>query len=29
MLYQDAALADQADQLAKNLRDQNPGLGIE
>jgi tetratricopeptide (TPR) repeat protein len=29
MFYQNPALVDQADQFAKNLRDQNPGLGIE
>lgn len=29
MFYQNAALADQADQLAKKLRDQNPGLGVD
>jgi tetratricopeptide (TPR) repeat protein len=29
MFYQNHALADQADQLAKKLRDQNPGLGVE
>lgn len=29
MFYQNPALADQADQLAKNLKDQNPGVGIE
>lgn len=29
MFYQNPALADQADQLAKSLRDQNPGIGIE
>jgi tetratricopeptide (TPR) repeat protein len=29
MFYQNTMLADQADQLAKNLKDQNPGLGIE
>ena len=29
MFYQNPNLAAQADQLAKNLRDQNPGLGIE
>jgi tetratricopeptide (TPR) repeat protein len=29
MFYQNAALADQADQLAKNLKDKNPGLGID
>jgi tetratricopeptide (TPR) repeat protein len=29
MFYQNPALVDQADQLVKSLRDQNPGLGIE
>jgi tetratricopeptide (TPR) repeat protein len=29
MFYQNPALADQADQMAKKLRDQNPGLGVE
>jgi len=29
MFYQNPVLVDRADQLAKNLRDQNPGLGIE
>jgi len=29
MFYQNPALADRADQLAKSLRDQNPGLGID
>jgi tetratricopeptide (TPR) repeat protein len=29
MFYQNPALADQADQLAKNLRANNPGLGVE
>ena len=29
MFYQNPALVDQADQLAKNLRDHNPGLGVE
>jgi tetratricopeptide (TPR) repeat protein len=29
MFYQNPALVDQADQLAKNLRDQNPGLGVD
>jgi tetratricopeptide (TPR) repeat protein len=29
MFYQNPALVDQADQFAKNLRDHNPGLGIE
>ena len=29
MFYQNPALADQADQLAKTLHDHNPGLGIE
>ena len=29
MFYQNPNLVDQADQLAKNLRDHNPGLGIE
>jgi tetratricopeptide (TPR) repeat protein len=29
MFYQNPNLADQADQLAKNLRDHNPGIGIE
>jgi tetratricopeptide (TPR) repeat protein len=29
MFYQNPNLVDQADQLARNLRDQNPGLGIE
>jgi len=29
MFYQNPTLADQADQLAKSLRDQNPGLGVE
>jgi tetratricopeptide (TPR) repeat protein len=29
MFYQNPTLVDQADQLAKNLRDQNPGLGVE
>jgi len=29
MFYQNPALVDQANQLAKSLRDQNPGLGIE
>ena len=28
MFYQNPTLADQADQLAKKLRDQNPGLGV-
>ena len=28
MFYQDAGLAAKADELAKNLRDQNPGLGV-
>jgi tetratricopeptide (TPR) repeat protein len=29
MFYQNSGLADQADQLARNLKDQNPNLGIE
>ena len=29
MFYQNPNLVDQADQLAKNLRDHNPGIGIE
>jgi tetratricopeptide (TPR) repeat protein len=29
MFYQNPNLVDQADQLAKNLRDHNPGLGVE
>jgi tetratricopeptide (TPR) repeat protein len=29
MFYQNPNLVDQANELAKNLRDQNPGLGIE
>ncbi len=29
MFYQNPALADQADQLAKKLRDANPGLGVD
>jgi hypothetical protein len=29
MFYQNKMLADQADELAKNLKDQNPHLGIE
>jgi tetratricopeptide (TPR) repeat protein len=29
MFYQNPVLVDQADQFAKNLRDQNPGIGIE
>jgi tetratricopeptide (TPR) repeat protein len=29
MYYQNPALVDQADQLAKNLRDHNPGVGVE
>lgn len=29
MFYQNPLLVDQADQFAKNLRDQNPGIGIE
>jgi tetratricopeptide (TPR) repeat protein len=29
MFYQNPALAEQADQLAKNLREQNPGLGVD
>jgi tetratricopeptide (TPR) repeat protein len=29
MYYQNPALADQADQLAKALRDKNPGLGVD
>jgi len=29
MFYQDPALVDQADQLVKSLRDQNPGVGVE
>ena len=29
MFYQNPALVDQAEQLTKTLRDQNPGLGIE
>jgi tetratricopeptide (TPR) repeat protein len=29
MFYQNPGLVDRANQLAKNLRDQNPGLGIE
>jgi hypothetical protein len=29
MFYQNPTLVDQADQLAKSLRDHNPGLGID
>jgi tetratricopeptide (TPR) repeat protein len=29
MFYQNPALAEQADQLAKKLREQNPGLGVD
>jgi tetratricopeptide (TPR) repeat protein len=29
MFYQNPVLVDQADQFVKNLRDQNPGIGIE
>lgn len=29
MFYQNPALVDQADQFAKNLRDQNPDIGVE
>jgi len=29
MFYQNPALVEQADQAAKNLRDQNPGLGVD
>ena len=29
MFYQNTTLADQADQLARKLRDQNPGLGVD
>lgn len=29
MFYQNPALAEQADQLARNLREQNPGLGVD
>jgi len=28
MYYQNPALADQAEQFAKSLRDHNPGIGV-
>jgi hypothetical protein len=29
MFYQNPALVEKAGQLAKNLREQNPGLGVD